>query len=192
MTEKFDYQKIYEHFSVLNAGAVFLRDNDEKLKIVYRGIIDDAAFIFDVDSSYEEAQEMVQGFICGGDKAIRHSVEGAEDNADFGYEDDVRMPFLDSGNGPLEELGRNQFHHVASETVYPPFYPEFEDGKHLVPGLRMCVTIVYLDCFVPVIDSWSRGVCISGGFRRIFPIWGKKGGITFIFFRIIPQFFHNP
>ena len=35
MTEKFDYQKIYEQFSVLNAGAIFLRDNDEKLKIVF-------------------------------------------------------------------------------------------------------------------------------------------------------------
>ena len=35
MTEKFDYQKIYEQFSVLNAGALFLRDNNEKLKIVF-------------------------------------------------------------------------------------------------------------------------------------------------------------
>ena len=48
---------------------------------------------------------MVQGFISGGDRAIRHSVEGAEDNPDLGYEDakilnekDVAVVISASGN----------------------------------------------------------------------------------------------
>ena len=55
--------------------------------------------------TFSVSQDMVQGFICGGDKAIRHSVEGAEDNADFGYEDakvltdkDVAVVISASGN----------------------------------------------------------------------------------------------
>lgn len=48
---------------------------------------------------------MVQGFISGGDEAIRHSIEGAEDNFDLGYEDakalkedDIAIVISASGN----------------------------------------------------------------------------------------------
>ena len=37
--------------------------------------------------TFSVPHDMVQGFICGGDEAIRHSIEGAEDNFDLGYED---------------------------------------------------------------------------------------------------------
>lgn len=55
--------------------------------------------------TFSVSQEMVQGFISGGDDAIRHSIEGAEDNFEFGYndakvlkEDDVAVVISASGN----------------------------------------------------------------------------------------------
>lgn len=55
--------------------------------------------------TFSVSQDMVQGFISGGDKAIRHSIEGAEDNFDLGYEDakvlsedDVAVVISASGN----------------------------------------------------------------------------------------------
>lgn len=55
--------------------------------------------------TFSVPHDMVQGFICGGDRAIRHSVEGAEDNPDLGYEDakilnekDVAVVISASGN----------------------------------------------------------------------------------------------
>ena len=55
--------------------------------------------------TFSVSHDMVQGFICGGDKAIRHSIEGAEDNPDLGYEDakvlnenDVAVVISASGN----------------------------------------------------------------------------------------------
>ena len=37
--------------------------------------------------TFSVSPELVQGFISGGDKALRHSIEGAEDNFDLGYDD---------------------------------------------------------------------------------------------------------
>ena len=55
--------------------------------------------------TFSVSHDMVQGFICGGDRAIRHSIEGAEDNPDLGYEDakilnenDVAVVISASGN----------------------------------------------------------------------------------------------
>lgn len=55
--------------------------------------------------TFSVPHDMVQGFISGGDRAIRHSVEGAEDNPDLGYEDakilnekDVAVVISASGN----------------------------------------------------------------------------------------------
>lgn len=55
--------------------------------------------------TFSVAPDMVTGIIAGGDKAIRHSVEGAEDNFDLGYEDasvlksdDVAVVISASGN----------------------------------------------------------------------------------------------
>ena len=55
--------------------------------------------------TFSVPHDMVQGFICGGDEAIRHSIEGAEDNFDLGYEDakvlkedDVAVVISASGN----------------------------------------------------------------------------------------------
>ena len=55
--------------------------------------------------TFSVSHDMVQGFICGGDKAIRHSIEGAEDNPDLGYEDakilnenDIAIVISASGN----------------------------------------------------------------------------------------------
>ncbi len=55
--------------------------------------------------TFSVSPDMVQGFISGGDDAIRHSIEGAEDNFDFGYndakvlnEDDVAVVISASGN----------------------------------------------------------------------------------------------
>ena len=55
--------------------------------------------------TFSASHAMVQGFICGGDRAIRHSIEGAEDNPDLGYEDakilnenDVAVVISASGN----------------------------------------------------------------------------------------------
>lgn len=55
--------------------------------------------------TFSVSPDMVQGFISGGDEAIRHSIEGAEDNFDLGYEDakvlkedDVAVVISASGN----------------------------------------------------------------------------------------------
>ena len=55
--------------------------------------------------TFGAAPDMVQGFIAGGDSALRVSVEGAEDNFDFGAEDaqiltenDVCVAISASGN----------------------------------------------------------------------------------------------
>lgn len=55
--------------------------------------------------TFSVSQDMVQGFISGGDEAIRHSIEGAEDNFDLGYEDakalkedDIAIVISASGN----------------------------------------------------------------------------------------------
>lgn len=55
--------------------------------------------------TFSVAPDLVTGIIAGGDKAIRHSVEGAEDNFDLGYEDasvlksdDVAVVISASGN----------------------------------------------------------------------------------------------
>ncbi len=55
--------------------------------------------------TFSVSPELVQGFISGGDKALRHSIEGAEDNFDLGYEDsksleeqDVAVVISASGN----------------------------------------------------------------------------------------------
>lgn len=55
--------------------------------------------------TFSVPKDMVTGFIAGGDKAIRHSIEGAEDNMDFGYHDaevlkpdDVAIVISASGN----------------------------------------------------------------------------------------------
>ncbi len=55
--------------------------------------------------TFSVSKDLVQGFISGGDKAIRHSIEGAEDNPDLGYEDakileeqDVAVVISASGN----------------------------------------------------------------------------------------------
>lgn len=55
--------------------------------------------------TFSVSHDLVQGFICGGDEAIRHSIEGAEDNAELGYEDakilnenDVAVVISASGN----------------------------------------------------------------------------------------------
>ncbi|MFR1671515.1 MAG: N-acetylmuramic acid 6-phosphate etherase [Candidatus Gastranaerophilaceae bacterium] len=55
--------------------------------------------------TFSVSQDMVQGFISGGDEAIRHSIEGAEDNFDLGYEDakalkedDIAVVISASGN----------------------------------------------------------------------------------------------
>ena len=55
--------------------------------------------------TFSVSPELVQGFISGGDKALRHSIEGAEDNFDLGYDDakiieeqDVVVVISASGN----------------------------------------------------------------------------------------------
>ena len=55
--------------------------------------------------TFSVSPELVQGFRSGGDKALRHSIEGAEDNFDLGYEDskileeqDVAVVISASGN----------------------------------------------------------------------------------------------
>ncbi len=55
--------------------------------------------------TFSVSYDMVQGFISGGDKAVKHSVEGAEDNFNFGYDDakvlkkeDVAVVISASGN----------------------------------------------------------------------------------------------
>lgn len=55
--------------------------------------------------TFSVSHDMVQGFISGGDEAIRHSIEGAEDNFEFGYNDakvlsenDVAVVISASGN----------------------------------------------------------------------------------------------
>lgn len=55
--------------------------------------------------TFSVAPDLVTGIIAGGDKAIMHSVEGAEDNFDLGYEDasvlksdDVAVVISASGN----------------------------------------------------------------------------------------------
>lgn len=55
--------------------------------------------------TFSVSPDMVTGIIAGGDKAIRHSIEGAEDNFDLGYEDasvlksdDVAVVISASGN----------------------------------------------------------------------------------------------
>ncbi len=55
--------------------------------------------------TFSVSPELVQGFISGGDKALRHSIEGAEDNFDLGYDDakileeqDVAVVISASGN----------------------------------------------------------------------------------------------
>ncbi len=55
--------------------------------------------------TFSVSKDMVQGFISGGDEAIRHSIEGAEDNSELGYDDakiltdkDVAVVISASGN----------------------------------------------------------------------------------------------
>jgi N-acetylmuramic acid 6-phosphate etherase len=59
--------------------------------------------------TYNAAPELVQGFIAGGDRALRHAVEGAEDSYELGVEDvkkagvqagDVVVGISASGNAP--------------------------------------------------------------------------------------------
>ncbi len=55
--------------------------------------------------TFSVPKDLVTGFIAGGDDAIKHSIEGAEDNFDFGYNDakvlksdDVAIVISASGN----------------------------------------------------------------------------------------------
>lgn len=76
--------------------------------------------------TFSADKDMVQGFIAGGDVALREAVEGAEDNFDYGYksaqevvrENDVIVAISASGNpkylkGVLEFAEKNEIPTVA-------------------------------------------------------------------------------
>ena len=81
----------------------------------------------------------------------------------FGHKNDLRECRLDALDEPLHELRGHQFHHVAAEAVYALGGPETHDIQHFVPGGRVEVAVVNLDCFPPVVDTGSGGEAVSGG-----------------------------
>lgn len=89
---------------------------------------------------------MVTGFIAGGDKAIRHSIEGAEDNPDFGYEDaavlkpeDVVVVISASGN-PKYLMGvLKRAEEVGCKTIGITCNPEGRIADEA--GLVICVEV---------------------------------------------------
>ena len=89
---------------------------------------------------------MVTGFIAGGDNAIRHSIEGAEDNPDFGYEDaailkpdDVAVVISASGN-PKYLMGvLKRAEEVGCKTIGITCNPEGRIADEA--GLVICVEV---------------------------------------------------
>ena len=72
----------------------------------------------------------------------------------FRYEEQVRPVFLDFLYQPFEKCRRNQFHHIATESVNPLLCPEIDDVIHLLPGFSMEIAVVQFDRVIPVINAW--------------------------------------
>ena len=96
--------------------------------------------------TFSVPKDMVTGFIAGGDKAIRHSIEGAEDNPDLGYEDaailksvDVAVVISASGN-PKYLLGvLKRADEVGCKTIGITCNPEGRIADEA--GLVICVEV---------------------------------------------------
>ena len=96
--------------------------------------------------TFSVPKDMVTGFIAGGDKAIRHSIEGAEDNPDFGYEDaavlkpeDVAVVISASGN-PKYLMGvLKRAEEVGCKTIGITCNPEGRIADEA--GLVICVEV---------------------------------------------------
>ena len=96
--------------------------------------------------TFSVPKDMVTGFIAGGDKAIRHSIEGAEDNPDFGYEDaavlkpeDVAVVISASGN-PKYLMGvLKRAEEVGCKTIRIACNPEGRIADEA--GLVICVEV---------------------------------------------------
>lgn len=96
--------------------------------------------------TFSVSHDMVQGFISGGDEAIRHSIEGAEDNFDFGYEDakvlkedDVAVVISASGN-PKYLLGvLKRAEEVGCKTIGITCNPKGRIAEEA--GLVICVEV---------------------------------------------------
>ena len=96
--------------------------------------------------TFSVPKDMVTGFIAGGDKAIRHSIEGAEDNPDFGYEDaavlkpeDVAVVISASGN-PKYLMGvLKRAEEVGCKTIGITCNPEGRIADEA--GLVRCVEV---------------------------------------------------
>ena len=96
--------------------------------------------------TFSVPKDMVTGFIAGGDKAIRHSIEGAEDNMDFGYHDaevlkpdDVAIVISASGN-PKYLLGvLKRAEEVGAKTIGNTCNPKGRIAEEA--GLVICAEV---------------------------------------------------
>lgn len=96
--------------------------------------------------TFSVPKDMVTGFIAGGDKAIRHSIEGAEDNMDFGYHDaevlkpdDVAIVISASGN-PKYLLGvLKRAEEVGAKTIGITCNPKGRIAEEA--GLGICAEV---------------------------------------------------
>ena len=96
--------------------------------------------------TFSVPKDMVTGFIAGGDKAIRHSIEGAEDNMDFGYHDaevlkpdDVAIVISASGN-PKYLLGvLKRAEEVGAKTIGITCNPKGRIAEET--GLVICAEV---------------------------------------------------
>ena len=96
--------------------------------------------------TFSVPKDMVTGFIAGGDKAIRHSIEGAEDNMDFGYHDaevlkpdDVAIVISASGN-PKYLLGvLKRAEEVGAKTIGITCNPKGRIAEEA--GLVICAEV---------------------------------------------------
>ena len=96
--------------------------------------------------TFSVPKDMVTGFIAGGDKAIRPSIEGAEDNMDFGYHDaevlkpdDVAIVISASGN-PKYLLGvLKRAEEVGAKTIGITCNPKGRIAEEA--GLVICAEV---------------------------------------------------
>ena len=88
----------------------------------------------------------------------------------FSHKDDGGEFFFDFGYHPLEEGGRNEFHHVATETIYALLSPETYNFIHLVPGRGVERAVVQAYSLVPVVFTRRGCETIAAGFGRFFNI----------------------
>ena len=71
--------------------------------------------------------------------------------------------------GPAEEFGRHELHHVATEAVHALVRPELQDLQHLAPGAA--APVVELDGVVPVVQGRPRVEnVVAGGQGRLLDI----------------------